>query len=82
MNLTIYEFDKNNDFIKRIEAKSANINTFTWLLNDVTIINSEGKILSDQKNITYPSNYNYEKINSVGVVNENTLVQDRDIIIS
>ena len=65
MNLTIYEFDKNNDFIKRIEAKSANINTFTWLLNDVTIINSEGKILSDQKNITYPSNYNYEKINSL-----------------
>ena len=26
MNVTIYEFDKNNNFVKRVEAKSANIN--------------------------------------------------------
>ena len=38
VNLTIYEFDNNNNFVKRIEAKSANISTTNWKLEDAEII--------------------------------------------
>ena len=39
MNVTIYEFDKNNNFVRRIEAKSANISSIRWSLKNVKIIN-------------------------------------------
>ena len=47
MELTIYEFDKDNDFVRRVEAESANIKSLKWSLKNVTIINSEGIIASD-----------------------------------
>jgi len=47
MDLTIYEFDKNNDFIKRIEADYANIISNEWKLKSVKILDKDGNILSD-----------------------------------
>ena len=38
MNLTIYQFDENNNFIRRIEAASADISSVEWTLNDVRIL--------------------------------------------
>ena len=35
IELTIYEFDQNNDFTRRIEAKSANIRSTKWDLKNV-----------------------------------------------
>ena len=66
MKVTIYEFDNNNEFTKRIEAESANISSFEWTLNNVKIIDNNGKILSkDIKNITYISIYDLKKIKSL-----------------
>ena len=66
MKVTIYEFDNNNDFTKRIEAESANISSFEWTLNNVKIIDNDGKILSENiKNITYISIYDLKKIKSL-----------------
>ena len=44
MELTIYEFDKNNNFLRRIEAESANISSLKWSLKNVKIINVDGMI--------------------------------------
>jgi len=66
MELTIYEFDKDNDFVRRVEAESANIKSLKWSLKNVTIINSEGIIASDNiKNISYISMYDIKKIKSL-----------------
>ncbi len=35
MELTIYEFDKNNFFTRRIEAESADISSINWSLKNV-----------------------------------------------
>ena len=66
MNVTIYEFDKNNNFVRRIEAKSANISSIRWSLKNVKIINENGNILSENvKNLSYNSLYDLEKIKSL-----------------
>ena len=66
MNVTIYEFDKNNNFIKIIEAKSANISSTTWSLKSVKIIDDNGKILSDNMDLlSYFSIYDLKKIKSL-----------------
>ena len=66
MNVTIYEFDKNNNFIKRIEAESANISSSKWSLSNVKIIDQDGNILSQNiKNLTYMSIYDIKKIESL-----------------
>ncbi len=66
MELTIYEFDKNNDFTRRIEAESANISSTKWSLKNVSIVNDDGKILAKNiKNYSYSSIYDVEKINSL-----------------
>ena len=66
MNVTIYEFDKNNNFVRRIEAKSANISSTKWSLKNVRIINGDGIILSENlKNYSYFSIYDAEKIKSL-----------------
>ncbi len=66
INLTIYEFDKNNNFVKRIEAKSANISSLKWILKDVRIMNEDGKILSENiENVSYNSIYDLNKIESL-----------------
>tara|TARA_B100000029_G_C17560532_1_gene953195 strand:+ start:300 stop:1391 length:1092 start_codon:yes stop_codon:yes gene_type:complete len=66
MNVTIYQFDNNNDFVKRIEAKSANISNFEWTLKNVKIIDGNGEVLSQNvEKISYVSLYNLEKIKSL-----------------
>ena len=66
INLTIYEFDNDNNFIRRIEAKSADIKLFAWNLKNVRIIDADGNLLSKNiDNITYNSTYNLEKIKSL-----------------
>jgi len=66
MNVTIYEFDKNNNFIKRVEAKSANISSTTWSLKSVRIVDDNGKILSNNRDILYYfSVYDLKKIKSL-----------------
>ena len=66
MNVTIYEFDKNNNFVKRIEAKSADISSTTWSLKSVKIVDDNGKILSDNMDLlSYFSIYDLKKIKSL-----------------
>ena len=65
-NVTIYEFNKENDFERRIEAKSANISSLKWILSDVKIMDKEGKIISkDLENFFYNSTYDLEKIKTL-----------------
>ena len=66
MNVTIYEFDQNNNFTKRIEASSADISSSKWNLRNVKIIDDSGKILSENiDTIKYVSIYDFEKIKSL-----------------
>ena len=66
MNVTIYEFDKNNNFVKRVEAKSADISSTTWSLKSVKIVDDNGKILSNNRDILYYfSVYDLKKIKSL-----------------
>lgn len=63
MDVTIYEFDQNNNFVKRIEAKSADISSLRWILKDVKMMDSDGIIVSESMGpISYTSLYNLEKI--------------------
>ena len=66
MNVTIYEFDKNNNFTKRIQAESADISSLKWKLKNVRIIDDSGKVLSENiDNIDYSSIYDLQKIKSL-----------------
>ena len=66
LNLTIYEFDKNQSFVRRVEAESADITSTKWKLNNVKIIDSEGNYLSDNiENVFYVSIYDIKKIKSL-----------------
>tara|TARA_B100000029_G_scaffold511416_1_gene605395 strand:+ start:1498 stop:2589 length:1092 start_codon:yes stop_codon:yes gene_type:complete len=64
--VTIYEFDMQNNFVRRIEAASANISSLKWILNDVKIINADGIITTENtENISYISMYDIKKIRSL-----------------
>ena len=66
LNLTIYEFDNNNNFLQRIEAKSADISKLSWKIKDAKIIDKNGKtILKKTKNLSYVSMYDIKKIKSL-----------------
>ena len=66
IKVTIYEFDKENNFVKRIEAKSANISSFNWILKDATIIDADGNYLSSNiSRLDYISMYDIQKIKSL-----------------
>ena len=66
INLTIYEFDIDNYFIKRTEAQSADISSLKWNLKDATIIDNDGKIIvKHADNISYESMYDIKKIRSL-----------------
>ena len=66
MEVTIYEFDKSNNFSRRIEAESADISNLKWKLKNIKIINYDGTILSENiKNINYISMYDIQKIKSL-----------------
>jgi len=66
VEVSIYEFDEDINFLRRIEAESANINSFKWNLKNVKIIDSNGKILSNNiENFSYISAYDLRKIKSL-----------------
>tara|TARA_Y100000590_G_scaffold292934_1_gene329910 strand:- start:9882 stop:10973 length:1092 start_codon:yes stop_codon:yes gene_type:complete len=66
MSVTIYEFDKDNNFVKRVESESANISSLTWSLKNVRIYDGEGKILSkNTESLSYNSLYDLKKIKSL-----------------
>ena len=66
VGLTIYIFDSNNNFLKRIQAKFANISTLNWKINDATVLDQDGKILTENtNNIFYRSMYDIKKIKSL-----------------
>ena len=66
MSLTIYKFDENNNFDKRIEADYADIYSQSWVLNNVKIIDKNGIIFeSDDEENIYESIYNLEKIKTL-----------------
>jgi len=66
VDVTIYEFDKNYEFVQRIEAETANISSLKWKLKNVKIINDDGNISSKNiKNATYISMYDIEKIKNL-----------------
>jgi lipopolysaccharide export system permease protein len=66
VEVTIYEFDENINFLRRIEAVSANIDSFKWNLENVKIIDSEGKFISKNiENFSYISAYDLRKIKSL-----------------
>jgi len=88
INLSIYEFDQDNNFVKRIEAKSANISSLTWHLKEVKIIDNDGNLLSNNSEIiNYNSIYDLEKIKTLysnldtvsfwNIKNEIRLLKDR-----
>ena len=66
MGVTIYEFDKDNNFTRRIEADSANITSLKWVLKNITVINSDGIVLTEPiKDPFYFSMYDIKKIKSL-----------------
>ena len=66
MGVTIYEFDKENNFTRRIEADSANITSLRWVLKNIKVINSDGITLTDTiENPYYFSMYDIKKIKSL-----------------
>ena len=67
INLTIYEFDMQNDFIRTIHAKSANISSSKWILNNITISDKVGNFIEkkDGSKFYYKSIYDLEKIKSL-----------------
>jgi lipopolysaccharide export system permease protein len=69
--ITIYSYDKDNNFIKRIDANEGVINDTNWQLNKVNIISSNNKKNSEN----YFNNYNYKsniKINELKNIYKNT----------
>ena len=66
INVSIYEFDFDYNFLRRIEAEKGNIFDSEWELNDVTIINSDGNIEEENiKLLKYKSLYDLQKIKSL-----------------
>jgi len=69
--ITIYNYDKDNNFIKRIDANEGVINDTNWQLSQVNIISSNNKRNSEN----YFNNYNYKsniKINELKNIYKNT----------
>ena len=88
INVSIYEFNNENNFVRRLEAKSANINLKNWVLNEVKVIDNNGKVLEENlTNITYKSMYDIDQIKSLysnldtvsfwKIKNEIKLLEDR-----
>ena len=66
MGVTIYEFDKDNNFTRRIEADSANITSLKWVLKNIKVINSDGIMLTEPiKDPFYFSMFDIKKIKSL-----------------
>ena len=69
--ITIYNYNNNNDFIKRIDADEGTINNQIWELNKVYIINANKK----KNNESFLKSFKYEtklNINSIKNIYKNT----------
>jgi len=87
INLSIYEFDKNNNFIKRIEADTADISSLNWKLSNVETIDGDGNLFKSDDDLFYLSMYDVNKIKSLysnldtisfwGLKNEIKLLENR-----
>ena len=63
LNVTIYEFDKDNNFIKRIQADRADIGSLKWSLSNAKIIDPDGKIIpQSSEKLSYISMSDIKKI--------------------
>ena len=66
MNVSIYEFDQTSNFLRRIEAVSANVKSSLWTLNKVKIIDVNGKVQEiSEENFYYNSIYDINKIKTL-----------------
>ena len=66
MGVTIYEFDKDNNFTRRIEADSANITSLKWVLKNIRVINADGIVSTESiEDPSYFSMYDIKKIKSL-----------------
>jgi len=64
--ISIYQFDKENEFIKRIEAENADISTVDWILENAKIIDADGNYVMEEINtLNYRSMYDLKKIKSL-----------------
>ena len=65
-DVSIYIFDDEYNFIKKIESEEVDISTTNWLLRDAKITDQEGSSITENAgNIYFQSLYNFEKINSL-----------------
>jgi lipopolysaccharide export system permease protein len=62
INLSLYEFDDDYNFIARYEAESANIKTKNWVLKNVKAFDNDGHLLRVDKEAYYTSLYDIDKI--------------------
>ena len=66
VDVTLYEFDYSNNFVKRIEAKSADISSLNWNITDARVIDKNGVVLAKNiNNLSYRSMYDIKKIKSL-----------------
>ena len=88
MDVTIYQFNKFDDFVRRIEAEVADIKTSKWILIDAKVFNDEGsKLYENVKNFYYESIYDVHKIKALysnldtvsfwNIKNEIKILEDR-----
>ena len=65
-NLSIYEFDLKNNFIQRVEAKSADISNLDWTLENSKVMDKDGKVIAENiEDLQYRSKYDIKKIKSL-----------------
>ena len=65
-DVSIYIFDDEYNFIKKIESEEVDISTTNWLLNDAKITDQGGSNITENAgNIYFKSFYDFEKIKSL-----------------
>jgi lipopolysaccharide export system permease protein len=76
--ITIYNYDASNNFIKRIDAAEGSIKDKNWLLNNVKIISSNKKNNKENNlnNYNYTSNVNINELKNIYKNAETTSLLD------
>ncbi len=65
-DVTIYEFDENYNFLKKIESKEANIASSKWILKKPKITDKNGEDVGEElENFYYDSFYDFTKIKTI-----------------
>ncbi len=63
-NLTIYKFSNNDTLIKRIDTKTAEVQTNNWVLYDVKILD-QNNISKNEKEMKFETNINIDNIKKI-----------------